>query len=209
MSLHHSSSVFGNALRWASFAAQGKGSEFYRHDPEGYEAVARILLGRQEVADSVRRIVDHESSPRPKLLVDSACGSGLITNALAGSAERVVGIDSCKEILAFAEQSKNPSIEFQYGDLNDFSKFDSKSIEVYSLAFAHRYIRDLQHFYHELARVLAHDGVAIISSVGHKSTLEKIEQSSQSAKLNIEVVKPQFRSLFNRLHGTAHVLLRH
>ncbi len=204
-----SSRLFSSAFRWASSSLCGKSLEHYKNDPEGYEAVARIFLGREEVARSVRDIVDISSSSRRRnLVVDGACGTGIVTDALAGSADCVLGIDLCPEALSFARQSKNPSLNFVQGDLHDFSAFAPGSIDVYSMAFAHRYIADLQAFYRKLAAALSSDGMAVISTAGFAKTLGAIEHHADVAGLVMKVFRPRFRSLFNRFHGSCHVVLQ-
>lgn len=197
-------------MRWAGLSLIGKGSEFYRNDPQGYEAVARALMGREEVAKSIRNVVDCAANGHHRnIAVDAACGTGLVTDALAGSAQRVIGSDLCDEALAFAQASKHPSLEFRCADLHDFSAFETASIDVYSLAFAHRYINDLQEFYASLAGALAGDGSAVITTVQRARTLAAVQQCCDRVGLVMRVVRPKFRSLFNRMHKTSHLVLKH
>lgn len=201
------STALSSAMRWMLSSVRGRGDEVYRNDPGGYEAVARVLLGRGEVAESVRDVVDRFGGSEKKLVVDAACGTGLVTDALAGSGERVVGTDASPAALAFARASKHPSLEFREGDLHDFSAFAPGSIDMFSLCFASRYIRDAERFYRELARFLSKDGIAVITSVGHAKTLARVQGHAGDVGLLTDVIRPRFRSLFNRMHGTAHVVL--
>lgn len=200
--------AFHAALHWSCASLRGRSDEFYANHPDGYEAIARVLLGRNEVAASIRAVVDGLGTRGRNLAIDAACGTGLVTHALAGSATRVIGIDQCAPALAFARASKDPSLEFRKGDLNDFSAIAPGSVDVFSMAFACRYIRDLQMFYANLAQSLAPEGVAVIATAGFGKRLAAIEANGRAAGLSMEVVRPAFRSLFNRLHCTAHAVLR-
>lgn len=193
-------------MRW--MVASLSGRDFYKNDPAGYEAVAKVFLGREEVAKSIRRVIDSLNDHPKHLAVDAACGTGIVTHELAGSAQTVIGLDQCDEALAFARASKDPSLQFDHGDLHDFSRFQPGSIDLFSMAFACRFIQDLRKFYADLALSLANDGMAIISTVGHAKRLKMIEDRSREAGLVMDVVRPKFRALFNRMHGTAHVILR-
>ena len=203
------SEAFGSALRWMVASMCGKGNEHYKNDPKGYEAVAQILLGRAEVAKSIREVIDRYADGERELVLDAACGTGLVTHELAGSAKRVLGMDVCEEALAFARKSKNPSLEFAKGDLHDFSGFEPQSIDAYSLCFASRYINDKQLFFRSLASRLCGNGVAVITSVGHAKRLKDVERCANEVELSMNVIQPRFRSLFNRMHRTAHVVLQH
>ncbi len=85
---------------------------------------------------------------------------------------------------------------------------EPKSIDVYSMSFAHRYIQDKQRYYADLARVLAPDGMAVITSVGSTKRIAAVQECCDDVGLLLEVIQPRFCSLFNRMHGTSHMIVR-
>ena len=190
-----------------AMSISGRSHKFYKKYPAEYEHVARVLFGREEVAKSIRKVVDAHAKD-PQLAVDAACGTGLITHELAGSAKRVLGIDPCAEGLAFARESKHPSLEFAHGDVNDLSPFADASIDVFSMCYASRFVHDREKFHQELARVLSPSGLAIITSIGAFGAIDRAKERCENAGLSVDVVQPRFQSLFNRFHKTSHLVMK-
>ena len=209
MSLHNASSngVLSTALRWATSVAAGRGDEFYANNPADYDTVASGFLGRQEVATSIRRLVDsadHGSS----LAVDNACGTGIVTSAMVGCTDRIVGRDICPEALAIAS-SKDGSIEVQQGDLHDLSTFGPGEVDVFTMAFSNRYVQQPAQFFAGLSQVMAPDAVGVITTSGARRNMQKVLRNASRAGLSTAVVNPRLRSWFNRLVQTKHIVLRH
>jgi SAM-dependent methyltransferase len=102
----------------------------------------------------------------PGTALDAACGTGRHTEYLAARGHRVIGVDSCPDMLDYA-RARVPHAEFQQGDLHQLPLPDDHvDIVVCALALSH--LPDLEPAIAEFVRVLRPCGHLVISDVHHE-----------------------------------------
>ncbi|GIF67741.1 hypothetical protein Ais01nite_57760 [Asanoa ishikariensis] len=111
----------------------------------------------------VREIVD----PLPVGdALDAACGTGRLTEYLAGLGHRVIGVDSSPDMLAHARE-RVPDADLREGDLNALP-LDDDSVDLVVCALALTHLPELGPVLKEFARVLRPGGQLVISDSHHE-----------------------------------------
>ena len=101
---------------------------------------------------------------RGKRVLDIASGSGYGSQLLARSAESVIGVDRDERAVAYARaQFSADNLEFRTGDATRIP-VDDKSIDVLVTFETIEHVDDYRAFLREIDRVLADDGLALIST---------------------------------------------
>lgn len=156
---------FKELWAWSWAFLRRKEFEFYKSHPDSYERMM-IFFGRKDVADAVASLAAREcrDAEPPKVILDTACGTGLITVAIARQfpSSHVIGADISQPSLDFAEETKKERIEWVCEDFEVLEGIEDRTVDLYIMAAAYRHIKDRQVFYNQIARVLSDRGVAII-----------------------------------------------
>jgi ubiquinone/menaquinone biosynthesis C-methylase UbiE len=135
---------------------------------------------RSGVRDTYDRIADHFSvkrentwpeverfctDRRAETALDIGCGNGRHTELLAERADRAIGLDMSRELLALARE-RAPTAECITGDAASLPiADDSIGLAVYVATVHHLPTRELRiQSLDELARVLTSDGSALVSA---------------------------------------------
>ena len=100
-----------------------------------------------------------ESHARPGLAIDLGCGTGYGTAELAAAGWRVVGMDR----VAPAARSRGSSARFVRGDLERLP-FAARSFDTVTSFQVIEHLADPRAYLEEIARVLAPDGVLLLST---------------------------------------------
>lgn len=99
-----------------------------------------------------------------KRVLDAGCGVGYGSAMLArAGAEEVVGVDVAEAVVEVAREQEAPGINFTVGDVRDLDMEDDRFDLVVCFEVI-EHITDGQRVIEELRRVLAPDGVLVISS---------------------------------------------
>ena len=141
-----------------------------------------VLLSASELEDDGERMIPalHKNSliyaehytrylvaqeiVRGKRVLDVASGSGYGAQLLARTAASVIGVDRDDRALAYArEQFGAPNVEFRDGDATRIP-VDDKSIDVVVTFETIEHVGDYRAFLREIDRVLADDGLVLIST---------------------------------------------
>lgn len=135
-------------------------------DPVKYDFVVKTLYGRQKVADDVTSLFLQEVPISPKrtpVILEQACGSGILTLTLARQGYRVVSTDLEVNALQVLER-KNPdrlAVSPISSDMNYSFPIASESFDAAVVLSANRYIQNKTLFAREVCRVLKPNGVLI------------------------------------------------
>ncbi len=123
-----------------------------------YDLPGNPLVESEE--PSIRPLLD-EMKGDP--LLDVACGTGRHLTYLAERGHRVIGVDLVPEMIEKARQ-KTPDADFRSGDLTRLPVEDAEVAGIVcSLALEH--VADLGLAYSEFARVVASQGLVIVSTI--------------------------------------------
>jgi 2-polyprenyl-3-methyl-5-hydroxy-6-metoxy-1,4-benzoquinol methylase len=99
-----------------------------------------------------------------KVVLDIACGSGYGSLILAGSAEKVYGVDVDEATIKYAQEKYHKkNIEYKVGDGAQIPLSDN-SVDVVVSFETIEHIKNYHQFIKEVKRVLKKDGLAIIST---------------------------------------------
>lgn len=100
-----------------------------------------------------------------KRVLDAACGAGTDTAWLAEQGADVLGIDSSAEMIRTARDRFGDRAEFRHANLEAPLEFiDDDTIDIVSSQLALSHIRDWEPVLTEFKRVLASDGVLVVST---------------------------------------------
>ena len=135
---------------------------------ERYDTANRVLSGGADIAWR-RRLVREVCACRPQSVADLATGSGDVALALGrslGSEATIIGLDFCDAMLdnARRKQPRNPigaKVIFRLGDCCKLP-FESRTLDVVSIAFGLRNLEDRDQGLYEMRRVLRPGGVLLI-----------------------------------------------
>jgi len=150
---------------WGISMLKGDEGAFYRKNPGAYEAIV-IAHGRKGVATAVCRLVadQFEQGGSPQVILDTACGTGLVTDALARQfpSAQVTGVDVSQPSLDYAAKTKTDGIRWLNGSFEDLNEFADGTVDLYTMLAAYRHVQDKEAFFSEIARVLSDRGVAVV-----------------------------------------------
>ncbi len=149
---------------WLLAKAVSNEEHFYQADPVGYERIVEGFERRRAVAAAYCEIVrDYFSTEAPELILDLACGTGILSEALSRVGKSVVGFDLSEGMMRHGRNKGLTNTEFRHGDFHDLSGVDDNSVDVVTQFAASRYIEDAHRHHNEIARVLKPKGIAILS----------------------------------------------
>lgn len=128
---------------------------------------------------------------------DLGCGTGRITEILAASCDRVVGIDAATPLLSLARQ-KTDDIEYQTGDVTKLP-FEDNSLDVIAAVGLIGALGDKQEtlFFSEASRVLKNDGVLIHGFWGpgnRQDLLIKLSWKNALADMIVDTVSGKYQT---------------
>lgn len=151
----------------------------------GYLSEYSFLRERMMVLETV--------GDEPGVVVDLACGAGLITLPLAKAGCRVIGIDFNA---AACRQAKRNGIEAVRGDAFNLPLSDGMADVVLNVEFAQQYdLEAVERMLHEAARVLRPSGRLVIVWSNRAALVHRIVSAAWN--------------LLNRLRGRAWFALIH
>ncbi|MDG4826728.1 methyltransferase domain-containing protein [Asanoa sp. WMMD1127] len=102
----------------------------------------------------------------PGAALDAACGTGRLSERLAGLGHDVIGVDSSPDMLARA-RARLPEADFRSGELTALP-VDDASVDLVTCALALTHVADLGPVFAEFARVLRPGGHLVVSDVHHE-----------------------------------------
>lgn len=115
-------------------------------------------------AEHLTRYLVAQEVVRGKRVLDIASGSGYGSHLLAETAASVVGVDVSEEAVRYATATfQRPNLEYRHGDAVAIPA-DDASVDVLVTFETIEHVADYRAFMAEIDRVLAPDGVALIST---------------------------------------------
>lgn len=130
----------------------------------GERMVPEFHKGRLLYAEHMLRYLAIRNLVTGKVVLDIASGSGYGTALLAKSATKAFGFDASADAVQYAEDHFGAeNIEFRVADASHIPLPDN-SVDVVVTFETIEHIENYREFASELARVLKHDGVAVIST---------------------------------------------
>ncbi len=123
-------------------------------DPDAYE----IFMGRwsELLAQKFLALVDIVPGGRA---LDVACGTGVLTKALAEVGAHVIGIDASEEYLEGARRNRShANIAYEYGDIRHM-RFDNGTFDATVSTLALDVVAEIEHVVAEMKRVTRPGGV--------------------------------------------------
>lgn len=136
-----------------------------------------------------------------KVVLDVACGSGYGTNYLAEKgAKQVYGVDISKEAVDYAKKEYNhPKVKFIVGDAQDISLPDH-SVDVVVSMETIEHVENSRKFLDEVKRVLAKDGLFILSTPSARGYREDYTPSRWHFKeFAIDELSKLLKKYFNQV----------
>jgi SAM-dependent methyltransferase len=99
-----------------------------------------------------------------KRVIDIGCGEGYGPSLLSRTAVEVLGIDIAPEVIGHARKTyRRPNLSFELMDVNRL-EVSSGSFDVAVSFQVVEHLEDESHFFSEMARVLAPDGLALLTT---------------------------------------------
>jgi 2-polyprenyl-3-methyl-5-hydroxy-6-metoxy-1,4-benzoquinol methylase len=130
----------------------------------GERMVPEFHKGRLLYAEHFLRYLAIRNLVTGKVVLDIASGSGYGTALLAESATKVFGFDASADAVRYAaDHFGAENIEFRVADASQIPLPDN-SVDVVVTFETIEHIENYRAFASELARVLKHDGVAVVST---------------------------------------------
>lgn len=122
---------------------------------------------RNSLFDIDEPIVQEILGPLPPgTALDAACGTGRYAEYLAAQGHRVIGVDSCPDMLSHA-RPRVPQADFRRGDLDRLPLPDDH-VDIVVCALALTHLPDLKPPITEFVRVLRPGGHLVIIDVHHE-----------------------------------------
>jgi ubiquinone/menaquinone biosynthesis C-methylase UbiE len=126
--------------------------------------------------DLVQRFVEAVPADAASIILDVACGPGIITAALAPRAREVIAFDLTPEMLAKARQrcaeAGLTNVTFREGSANDLP-FPDASFDTVVTRLSVHHFQDPQRPLAEMARVLKPGGAFVLADVVSSETQEE------------------------------------
>lgn len=124
-----------------------------------------VELGQEFERGSLRVEAFAAIAPRTWTVADLGCGAGFLTSYLAPRSTRVIAVDHAERMLATArERVGAANVEFRRGDLEALPLADGEvDAAVSNLVWHH--VADFDRAAKEVWRVLAPDGVAVVTDL--------------------------------------------
>ncbi len=99
-----------------------------------------------------------------KTLLDVGCGNGYLTDELAKTAKKVVGIDFSAEFITLCQKKYADQINlgFEVSDVTEKLKFANSSFDIILSKMVLQYVENISTFAQESMRVVKDDGKIIV-----------------------------------------------
>ena len=142
-----------------------------------------------------------------KRVLDAGCGSGYGTAALAQTASQVTGVDLAPEAIAYArEHYSAPHVQFLEGSCTALPVPDGATDLVVAFEVI-EHLADWRAFLQEIGRVLAPDGLLVISTPNRDYYAESRRLSGPNPYHVHEFDSAEFVSELKALFGHVHLYL--
>ncbi|MBX9246684.1 class I SAM-dependent methyltransferase [Actinotalea ferrariae] len=133
-------------------------------DDDGERMIPAFHQGGLIYAEHYTRYLVAQELVRGKRVLDIASGSGYGSQLLAATAASVIGVDREERAVAYASATYGAdNLEYRQGDATQIPVEDG-SIDVVITFETIEHIEDYRAFMREIDRVLAPDGLAVIST---------------------------------------------
>lgn len=194
-------------IKWLSASSRGKELLTFDAFPEEYEMFVTHVLHRGEIGKAIGRVIEahFKGEPVPSFALDTACGTGIITNAVEPHivfGGRVVGCDISCAMLEYARRTKNPRIEWHTASFENLAGIPDDSVDVYTMVAAYRFVKDHGRFMSEMERVLSPRGIAILPKTRKnisKHRMRRMKRMANEVGLDMKIHITRFKSLRNAL----------
>jgi ubiquinone/menaquinone biosynthesis C-methylase UbiE len=138
------STDWGKVAQWYDDLVGDEGSEFQREVI--FPGVAR-MLGPKLPGETV---------------LDLACGQGVFCRVLAAKGAKVTGVDAAAELIRFARERSDPSIEYLVGDARKLDFPPERRFSAVTCILAIQNIDKVPPVFDSVARVLAPGGKFVV-----------------------------------------------
>lgn len=131
---------------------------YYRQRANEYDATAYgdVAAARPRIARLVAELQPHGR------VLEIACGTGLWTEAIAGTVDSVLAIDAAPEAVALArERVRSPNVRFEVADVFTWMTDDRFDTIFFSAWLSHVPLDRFERFWAILRGLLAADGRAL------------------------------------------------
>jgi demethylmenaquinone methyltransferase/2-methoxy-6-polyprenyl-1,4-benzoquinol methylase len=130
--------------------------ELFAGLPAAYDRMGAVLSFGQD--PRWRRALVDAVDPRPgQRVLDVACGTGLVSVAVAARGATVVGLDQSSDMLGRARARAVPRVSFVQGEAERLP-FDDGEFDALTFTYLLRYVDDPAETMRELARVVKPGG---------------------------------------------------
>lgn len=204
---------FEEFCTWTLAALRGDEGEFYRESPAAYEQIVTLTQGRRIVAAAVATLLAQElgSQQSPQTFLDTACGTGLMTDELARRfpAAHVIGMDVSQPSLDYARATKQGGIDWRCGSFEALQGIADRSVHAYTMLAAYRHIGDKEAFFSEIARVLSPQGVAIVPKIDmYWPQVPRARRLAVDAGLDVSLQRLRVGNIISRSFVTHALVMR-
>ena len=119
-------------------------------------------------------------------IADLGCGTGFFTNIMSRKYRKVIGLDISPQMLSFAKENRNSSIEWIEGDIHALP-FEDNSLDVVFSNLAIQWCNPLTDVLKEIKRVLKPGGTLVFTSL-LDGTLFELKNSWQQVDNDQHVI---------------------
>jgi trans-aconitate methyltransferase len=146
------------------------------------------------ISDYGKELVALLNPKKDELIVDLGCGTGSITNEIAVSGAKLIGVDSSPSMIQRAKE-KFPKIEFIEANATDF-QISQKADAVFSNAALHWIVAEQQEIAIQNIRDNLKVGGRLVAEVGGKGNIQKIISSIDETVSAAGFDKVSFEDVF-------------
>ncbi|MBW2992072.1 class I SAM-dependent methyltransferase [Candidatus Woesearchaeota archaeon] len=135
----------------------GQAMKWHRDEPKHHSD----FCGRPEIFEMFQKV------GKGKTVIDLGCGEGYFSRKMADIADKVIGVDSSKEMIRLArerEQKEKRGIDYYWGLVDDMPSIQDSTIDIAVGNYITNYFRpeELPAFYKETARILKDNGLLLL-----------------------------------------------
>ena len=192
-------------VQWIGSFFLGKEQSFYEKEPEAYERIIHSVVKRYDLAKEISKIIN-DTFPQKKFdfILDTACGTGIITEELAKKISlsgKTYGVDLSQTAIEYAKKKRLSDIVFLQGDFHEMPFVRNESIDLYHMFGGYRFVNP-RLFWNEVHRVLTLGGIALVTHSWpdmNKRQLQEAIQICHNLGLKTEIRKIHAKGLINKL----------